>query len=52
MPSKNSNSIQPDTRDLDYVLTRLPAVKVSEAFRLTPANWHKASGAKAVRIAA
>lgn len=34
---------------LEDVLTRLPAMKASEAFTLTPANWLKARSGKAVR---
>jgi hypothetical protein len=34
---------------LEDVLTRLPAMKASEAVTLTPANWLKARIGKAVR---
>jgi hypothetical protein len=37
---------------LEDVLTRLPAMKASEAASLTPAKWHAARTAKAARPAA
>jgi hypothetical protein len=37
---------------LEDVLTRLPAMKASEAVCLTPANWLAARSAKAARPAA
>lgn len=37
---------------LTDVLTRLPAMKASDAASLTPANWLWARGGKAVRMAA
>ena len=37
---------------LTDVLTRLPAMKASDAASLTPANWLRARSGKSVRLAA
>ena len=47
---ENCRRLNINTREyLEDVLTRLPAMKASEAASLTPANWLKARGGKAVR---